>query len=302
MFAPPADPPAPPKSAPFIPTLEADSGPFFEEMRATDETTKGVIGAMISVLATNSTVNNATDLSRNCAAMFQIGSAEAYVAFMATAVADDPTEEDVLRALITSNEGSCLGWICDLVNASKKKTIDGDNVMGYFESLGRSSVKGGPIALFVNRMADFLPDNIMDDAFRNGLTQNKWTEYHSSRVSTGKILVSFVDAFLDLGIFRDADQVHTAILDCAENSHNVSSSNDIPDKVIGYGNIYLEVCGTPISNWYQGRKCEANLPNSRVKAIKMIFKKYNELIHNIEGIEESETVAGLSGQIGNGFW
>jgi hypothetical protein len=302
MFSPSAVNPSAPKSAPFISSIEAISTPFFDEMRSTDPTTKGVIGAIIATLSVAAVDTGHALLAANCSAMFKPGAVAAATTYFSTAVTDPLTEEDHLRALVAANMDSCAQWVCDLVNASKKKELTGENVEGYFATLGRSSVKGGPVAVVINRMADFLPDNIRETAFREGLTQSKWTEYHTSRVSTGKVISKFLHVFIDIGIVVDGGIIHAAILTCAENSHNVALSAAIPDRIIGYASLYLEVCGTPITNWRQGKRCQEALPNAKVQSIKSIFKKYNELIYNVPGIESSTDIDSLRAGITDGFW
>jgi hypothetical protein len=304
MFSPNADPPAAPKSAPFISIMGTSSDAFFEEMRATDDTTKGVMGAMIRVLAeaTESRRTLSAALVENCVAMFKPGAAEAYNTFIGTAESDPMIPDDHLRALVEANLASCVTWICDLVNASKKKELTGENVEGYFAALGRSSVKGASVATLINKAADFLPDDILNAAFRTALTQNKWNEYHTSRVSTGKVISKFAHIFIGLGIMEEGGAEDLAIRNCADNSHNVALSAGIPDRIIGYAALYLEVCGTPIANWRQGKRCQDSLPNSKVQSIKAVFKKYNELIYNVSGVDAATSVQALKQGIPENFW
>lgn len=290
----------PPKSAPFI-----NSGPifeitFFEDMRCNDESTMGVVGSMVHMFAATALMADDVDLVKNCRSMFTPDTARIFCDYMTATPGNVRNPLDELRDLIDANEPNTMGYVCDLINAAKKKELTPENVKSYFTEKGTSSVKGAPVASFINSAACFFPDDILEDNFRNNLSDGNWNDYHSSRVSTGKVLLPMIDMFADLGIINEEEAA--AIEFCAENSHNLATSAAIPKRVIGYANVYLETTGKGISNWYQGKKCEAEIPYGKLVDIKRIFKKYDEINNMVTGLDDAQTIADVKGSMPQGFW
>jgi hypothetical protein len=216
--------------------------------------------------------------------------------------AANPTEEEMLIVRANGQFDTARIWIIDLVNASKKKELTATNVESYYASLARSDVKGAPIASLINKVANFLPDMINDDGFRGELTDNVWTSYQVSRVSTGKLLHEVRGHFIAMGIYEAGSEEDIAIIASKDSPHDISLSYDIPKQLVGYASLFFQAAGKDVGKWYQGEKYESEIPAAKVKTIKAIFKKYLELDSNVAGIEESETVAALRGTIGADFW
>jgi hypothetical protein len=304
MFAPSNSNPSGAKAGSFIeaPVSQVLISKYLEEFSHSDETSMAVLGAILYTLADMST--DPGILGINCAAMFKSGAAADFMvlADQPVATAGSPTKEDDIRSLIKSNLASATQWICDLVNASKKKDLTGANVEGLFAAYGGASIKGSEIARFINSASDFLPDMINDVNFRKGLTNNKWTSYQVSRVSTGSILLKISNDFINLNIFEDGGAIHRAITDSAESPHNIALADLIPGRIIGYGAIFLDSCGTPIDKWYQGNKHRGELPNAKVAGIKVIFRKYLELNSAIAKLDDQKDVAGLLSVVPASYW
>jgi hypothetical protein len=310
MFSPANITAVAPRSAPFLPVYDENSGinAYLENLRANDDTTKAALLAIIGALAIASGNNQNRELSHNCSSMFLPGASASIAEFLSdNQVRAAENEENIsdnnrIRISAHSQLNTAVKWICDLVNASKKKEIDGSNVEGYFAGLGRSNVKGTPIASLINQVSNFLPDNIMDLNFRDSLTDNIWTKYHTSRVSTGKLLFDIREDFIALEIFEEGDEVDNNIIYSKDNPHNVSASYDIPKKVVGYASLFYQTAGVDVGQWYQGEKYEMEIPAARVRSIKEIFRKYLELKNRIGDIEESTSIEQLNDAIGDDFW
>jgi len=293
-----------PSIAPIISDFDEDQGliPLLEGLRATNATTQSAVLSIIMNIAATSTTDTA--LGRNCAAMFGPGVAAGINQAVAAepADADNLTEEEMLIARATGQMDPARMWIIDLVNASKKKELTPTNVESYYSSLSRSDVKGAPIASLINRVANFLPDLINDEGFRGDLTNNVWTSYQVSRVSTGKLLDEIRSHFIALGIYEEGDGADLAIQASKNSPHDISLSYNIPKELVGYASLFFQAAGKDVGKWYQGEKYESEIPAAKVKSIKMIFKKYLELDSNVAGIEESQNVQGLRDAIGSNFW
>jgi len=295
-----------PRPAPIFPALEAGTnlGAYLEGLRCTNATTQGTALAIILKAAEAALSTTVSELRTNCRAMFHHNAAESIATSAAADPVDaaNPTDVESMTIRALSQVESAQKWICELVNASKKKELTGTNVESYYSALGRSDVNGTPIAMLINKMANFLPDMINDDTFRNNLTDNMWNKYHMSRVASGKLLYKIREDLINLNILERGSAADTAIVNCATNSHNVELSYDIPEKLIGYGSLYYEVAGIDVGDWKQGGKAEANLPATKVKAIKQIFKKYMELRNSVDAVKDATTVGALNTAVGNSFW
>jgi len=275
---------------------------FLESHRATDGTTQS---ALLSIIHNLSMVaGNNSPLGRNCALMFSAGVAAAIEEAIAAvpADADALTDADILVTRSVAKTDDARVWIMDLVNASKKKELSGENVKGYYDEMTRSDIKGGPIASVINRVANFLPDLVLENGFRGELSQGIWNTYHTSRVSTGGLLWECRHVFIALGIYAVDDETFQAISDSKDQPWNVAISYDIPTRVVGYASLYFAAAGKDVGKWYQGEKYEADLPSQKVRAIKEIFKKYLELDSRIDAIDQSESIDALRGAVGDDFW
>lgn len=295
-----------PRSAPIFPALPDGNNfsDYLEGLRASNDTTKSAMLAIIYQLATTAGGDPDAELTQNCSAMFDVGVAAALITAFDAAPADvnNLTDSDKIISRSDTQVDTSVQWICDLVNASKKKEIDGENVEGYFSSLGRSDIKGGAIATMINKVANFLPDNISSATFREGLTNNVWNSYHTSRVSTGKLLYGMRQVFLDLEIFEAGGASDVAIIASSTNPHDVQLSYAIPKNLVGYASLFFEVGGIDVGQWYQGAKAESELPAAKVKAIKSVFKKYLSIKNNISSIEDTDNITALNAAVGDSFW
>lgn len=308
MFTPKGLSAVAPRSAPFIPDVGKDVSVFLEGFKATNDTTKSALLAILAKFAETAEVTSAgstpSDLTNNCKAMFVMDSAKNLVTLMNTGVAagTNPTANDLIVERANTQVGVAVAWICDLVNASKKKELTGENVEGYYASLGRSDVKGSPIAFVINSAANFLPDSIKDASFRVHLTKSTWNDYHSSRSSTGTLLNKLRGDFIDLEIYKDGDKTDMAIKAASDAPYDLKLTRDIPDKIVGYASIFFEVGGIDVGHWYQGIKAQNEIPYARVMAIKSVFKKYLELKNKISSIDKADTVTDLVTTVGSDFW
>jgi hypothetical protein len=293
-----------PAMAPIITEFNQAQGiiPFLEGLRAINPTTQSAVLSIIVNLSAKAVED--TELGRNCAPMFGPGVAKSINDTINSDPEDpnDPTERDMLIARAKGQLDTARVWIVDLVNASKKKELTGTNVDSYYSSLSRSDVKGAPIATLINRIANFLPDMINQEQFRNELTDNVWTSYQVSRVSTGKLLFEVRRHFIALGIYNQNSAEDLAIIASKDNPHDITLSYNIPKHLVGYASLFFQAAGKDVGKWYQGDKYESEIPAAKVKTIKAIFKKYLEIDSNVAGIEEAATVDRLKNTIGAGFW
>ena len=290
--------------APIITEFDEAQGltTLLEGLRANNPTTQAAMLAIIRNLSENAVLD--TDLGMNCASMFSPGIAEAINTAIEDVQADaaDLTEEDLLVIQATNQVDSARVWIVDLVNASKKKELTGNNVESYYASFSRSDIKGASIASFINRVANFLPDMISDAEFRGELTDNVWNSYQISRVSTGKLMFEVRRHFIAMGIYAEGSAEDLAIQASNNNPHTIELSYAIPKHLVGYASLFFQATGKDVGKWYQGEKFESDIPAEKVKSIKLIFKKYLEIYSNVEGIEDSTTVDELVTTIGDDFW
>lgn len=290
--------------APIIIEFDEDQGltPLLESLRANNPTTQAAMLAIIRNLSENAVLD--TELGRNCASMFSPGIAEAINTAIENVQADaaDLTEEDLLVVQAVNQVDSARVWIVDLVNASKKKELTGNNVESYYASFSRSDIKGASIASLINRVANFLPDMITDEEFRGELTDNVWNSYQISRVSTGKLMFEVRRHFIAMGIYAEGSQEDLAIQASNNSPHLIELSYDIPKHLVGYASLFFQSTGKDVGKWYQGEKFESEIPADKVKSIKQIFKKYLEIYSKVEGIENSTTVDELVTTIGDDFW
>jgi len=293
-----------PSMAPIISEFDPEQGivPLLEGLRANNATTQSALLAIIINLSTQAVLD--TDLGTNCAGMFGHGVAQSINEFIENGPdnEDEPTESDLIVTRAGTQLDSARVWIVDLVNASKKKELTSKNVESYYSSLSRSDVKGAPIASLINKVANFLPDMINNEVFRGELTDNVWTTYQVSRVSTGKLLHEIRHHFTALEIYTEGDETDELIQQSKDNPHNIELSYQIPKHIIGYASLFFQVAGKDVGKWYQGEKCESEIPAAKVKSVKLIFKRYLEIYSNVEGIEEADTVDALRDTIGDDFW
>lgn len=275
---------------------------FCESMRALNGTTQAALLSIVGNFAISA--DGTTPLANNCSNMFGPGVAER-IRTLLTATpnnANNPSDEESLALRAHNQLNSSVVWICDLVNASKKKELTAENVEGYYSSLSRSDIKGGPIAMLINKAANFLPDRINDEIFRTSLTENVWNSYHKSRVSTGSLLFEIRDDFLAMNIYEEGDATDRSIITSKDNPHNIQLSHLIPKKVIGYASLFFASAGKDVGKWYQGEKYEAEISTSKIKTIKGIFKRYLEICASVGNIDDANTVDHLNHAVGNSFW
>jgi hypothetical protein len=295
-----------PRSAPIFSDIQDGSNlkDYLEGHRANNQTTQSALLAIILKLARTAESGEVNALTTNCGAMFYPGAAAALIAASTAAPVDvdNLDENEAMISMALTQVDIAEKWICDLVNGSKKKELTSDNVESYYSALGRSDVKGASLSTVINKVANFLPDLINNAAFRNSLTDNLWTTYHASRVSTGKVLFKIRQPLIDLGIIVAGDPADLAIINSNDNSHDVSLSYAIPEKIVGYGALFYEVSGVDLGKWRQGIKAEATLPAAKVKAIKVAFKKYLEIKNSLANVEDATTIVELNTAVGNDFW
>jgi hypothetical protein len=302
MFAPVAGTPSGPALAPIFSEFDETAGltPFLEDRRAANQTTQAAMLAMIFNLSVEAVVDS--DLGRNCALMFGSGVAVLLNTAKDATGEDVPPNDRLVHTMAVGQMVNSVKWICDLVNASKKKELTGDNVEGYYASLARTDVKGAPIASLINQIANFLPDMVSDDIFRGNLTESVWNEYHISRVSTGKLLFGIRDAFLDLEIYASGDTTDQAIIASKDAPYNIQLSYDIPNKIVGYASLFFQAAGKDVGKWWQGEKAEDEIPAAKLKSIKKVFKKYLEITGDAGQIDGAVTLEGLNSAVKDGFW
>jgi hypothetical protein len=216
------------------------------------------------------------------------------------ALPSDPPSVIIQRALLQTS--SANQWLADLLTASKKKELTGENVSGYYASLGRTDVKGGPIAKLMNSIANFVSDQIGEEAFRNQLTDNEFMRYHTSRVSTGKLLFEMMDVFTDLGILDLESDDYNNIKDSNDRPYDISISKKIPSKLVGYAALYFEVCGKDVGTWFQGMSALNKLPSIKIKTIKQVFKKYLELKNSLVELDGVNELEDLKDIVSKGFF
>lgn len=305
MFAPANNNAVAPAKGPFIPATggndDASLSGLAEEFKANDVHTQNVVLGMILkaaevAAAANNPVNN------NCKAMFEAG---AYAAITGHVPAPDPADADAIhnrRRVILRNAGLAENWFVNLINASKKRPLTAENVEGFFASIGDTSVKGGPVANFINQMAPYFPDQVADGAFRALLITGKWTDYRCARTSTGRILYSIRAEFIELRIYTANDPVDQAIINAKDSPWDVSLTDHIPSKVIAYALIYHEAAGRPIDNWYQGKKAVDLMPTARARTAKQLFKRYLDLKAEVNNIDGLANVAAMQNPAVTGFW
>jgi len=240
----------------------------------------------------------------NCRKLFRLTCYTQIIALCAAPPAADTDDNAENIRAILANGNNCANWIIDLINAAKKKDLETGNVEGYFASLGNKSVKSGAIVHMINSISPFFPDYLVTSTtdMMAELTPGIWTVYRTTRVSAGNIIFKLRDDFIRLGIFASGDAVDTAITACKDNAWNIVLSLDIPNRVKAYAAIYLDVAGIGIDKWYQGNKAIDELPASKVKASRVIFKKYLELTTNTEAVTAATDTAAMVTAIPTGFW
>jgi len=281
----------------------SETSTVLEEFRANDVNTKSSLGAIIKRLAITATTakveasvagfENTNDLISNCSAMFRKGAAEEYLIMLNAKPSDTPTESDDINTAIELNVNNATLWIINFVNAAKKKTLEQDNVEGWFAELGHTGSKGAPIASLINRVSPFFPDMIDDENFRDSLAPGIWSSYRQTRVSAGKIMYPMFEDFRALGITEEDDDVEEAIKECNDNPWNTNLSLSIQSKYKAYAALFLQCCGKSLDEWHQGNKAVDELPAAKVRKVKEIFKKYLEVKNESTGIDTITDVAGF---------
>jgi len=265
------------------PTTNQTIVEYVGNFKASDSTTSATIGSMIYTIALCANDATTTATVTNCRRMF-VNTCYGAVVNLVDAPGANPTAEvTALIAAVKLNEPSAKHWIVNLVNASKKKPLTGDNVDGFFSSLMHNGTKGSAVASFINTISAFFPDSVSDTAFRSTLADGMWTEYRVTRVSTGKVITTVMNELKELGVMSAAEEA--AVAASANAPWDVSLSTKISKKVIGYACLFLQAAGTPIENWYQGNKAANELPVSKIRALKMVFKKYIDLKNNVDGVD-----------------
>jgi len=205
-----------------------------------------------------------------------------------------------LQAIMVTNSNSAVGWMADLVNASKKRPLDDNNVTGYFASIHHDCRRPNKVTRFINMISPYFSDQASDPLFRALLVENVWTDYRLSRCSTGKIL------FENLVVLRALLIVDDAVADLIVDAHNapwdVTLANLIPRRVVAYCSIYLETSGTGIKEWYQGNKAVAGLPAAKVRSAKVIFAKYIDMSSDVAAVGHATNADEVIAAIPNGFF
>jgi hypothetical protein len=296
-----------PAQAPFISIKSGEEIAYLESIGCSNQTTKSACLAIIYVLAKAAKIPGSTSLKSACSLMFTEGSAEAVISFVEVVrpviSEDEGAEEESENSLVGDRAGkqmnSATQWIIDLVTASKKKMLDGSNVEGYYSALGRSDVKGTPVARIINNSANYMTDKINNAGFREGLTDNIFMKYHTSRVSTGGLLFEMIEVFTDLQIIDEEGSAFVSIRNAKDAPHDIGLSKEIPVKLVGYAALFFEVSGKDVGKWYQGEKALQDVPAVRIKAIKSVFRKYLELKNKIGEIDSASNLDGLIVAIGS---
>lgn len=272
--------------------------------RATDPNTIATMGSMILYFATTATSATTTEHVTNCKKLFRGNAAATIVSLCAIPAAGDTSENAQNIRAILANGNNCVNWIIDLINAAKKKTLETSNTEGYFASLGNTAIKVGAITHMINGVQCFFPDFLLVDtsAMMRQLTPGIWTNYRISRVSAGSVLYKIREDFLALRIYAEGSATDLAIIACKDSPWDITLSLQIPEKVKAYGSIYLDAAGTPIDKWYQGIKAVNDMPSSKVRACKTVFKKYMELKNKMDDVESATEVSAMITAIPANFW
>lgn len=298
MFKPKKGNARPPAMAPIFTIEPKGVETFLDSSGSVNDTTKSAYLAMIMVIAKSALIVNKTNISEACSLMFTESSASR-VNSKKTIIAGEPDLDKIAdraeQQIIPAKQ-----WIVDLVTASKKKELTAENVEGYYASLGRTDIKGGPISKLINSACNFLTDMITDKTFRDELTDTEFMRYHTSRVSTGKLLWEMIDVFKDLKIGNDKD--YKKIEDSNDAPYDIKKSKEIPIKMLGYAKIYFEVANKDVGKWYQGEKAMSEVPSVRTRKIKEVFKKYLDVKNNIEELDKANTMDDLTKALGNAFF
>jgi len=282
---------APVTTAMFIaPAAGQNITSYCETFRANDPNTIATIGSMIIAVAAAASHADDTPLRNNARKAFR---GDSYIAVynLANALVPDPTDDNSHNInAIVANGPACINWLADLINAAKKKPLTDDNVEGYFASLGHTGSRMSAIATFINQIQAYFPDDIGNAEFRSLLMPGIWTTYRNTRVSTGLILRDLLPDFRALRITIADDAVEAAIIACANAPWDINLSLAIPNKFKAYACILREVAGNPIDKWYQGNSAVDELPASKVRGIRNIFRRYLDVKNNIN-VDTHTTVA-----------
>jgi hypothetical protein len=272
---------------------------YLEEFRATKKADKATLGGMIHFLAIQA--EEAKD--SNCISMFHDGVAESIKNAVKTKPSDPKklTEDEQMISIIRTNSGESGCWIMELVNAAKKKNVTPENCEGFFTMLGAPSISGSVISGFINQINPYFPDEISKEDFRKALSTKTWTQYRLRRVSSAHILMKIRDDFVALGIFEDKGSVSDSIQKSYDAPWDITLSKKIPEKMLGYASLYLEACGTPIDNWWQGEKAVSQFPSVTAKKAKEIFKRYLIIKADVGDLEKITKTGELSKAV-KAFW
>jgi hypothetical protein len=287
-----------PALAPFIDVADKGVEDWLEKQRCVNDTTKSAYLAVCIVLAQAADSGADQTLKDSCQLMF-VGTCYDVLESPAGIIANEASLEQIVTRA-DKQRSSATQWIVDLVTASQKKPLRAENVEGYYANLGRSDVRGQSIADLMNNACCFLEDKIKESPFRENLTKNEFMSYHTSRVSTGKLLYEIKEVFEDLKICSDNDI--RIIQSSADAPYDVSLSKKIPVKLVGYAMLYFEVTGKDVGKWYQGEKALSEVPTIRIRKIKEIFAEYIDLKNKTGSLKELEDVAGLRDAIGQDFF
>ena len=276
------------------PEAAADISAYLGEFRATDNNTIATIGGMLLVITTNAVSNDPSDLRTNVRNLFTGDSYNAVHALMSANAAAANSDNGRNVVAIRANVGAATNWLINLINAAKKKPLTEGNVEGFFAMMGHTSTRSAVVAQFINSIQVFFPDEINDHTFREELAPGIWTTYRNSRVSAGTIINKLLPDFRIMNITRENDANERAVIACAASPWDLELSLAIPEKLKAYAAIYLDVSGTPIEKWYQGNKAVDELPSSKVRKLKEIFRKYNELKSDVGDINAIANIRDFS--------
>jgi hypothetical protein len=291
-----------------VPAASTTLSDYLETHRASDNTTKATIGAIIKLLADESvkapgSTGYVKELTDACKSTFAHGADTGFnslfTATIVTQTSSTPSvtpatarnADELIQDSVITNLPNAAPWFVNLVNAAKKMELTESNVEGFFASLGHTGTKSSVVAILINKLSPFFPDSISDKSFRDTLMKSSWTDYRVARISSGKILVNLLPYFRELGITVKDDVDETAVRFSDAEPWDFTVAAKIPDKLLAYGYIFHEAAGTPIEKWYQGKRAAEKLPAARFKGAKDIFKRYLA-VKNDASIYESYTKVG----------
>jgi hypothetical protein len=222
--------------------------------------------------------------------MFDTKFAEIYITSveMLGAGTDD---EKITYSTIRSVSLEAFGYFADLVNAAKKKPITEKNVEGYLEMINASEIRAGPVTRFINDIRGYFPDMVHDDDFRDGLAQQKWTEYRLARVHAGLIIYEILEPLTQLGLISVAER--KLVTHGRDMKHSVIENDKIPRRLVLLAAVYHIAAGTRIDGWIQGEREISRTPRAKVAAIRAMWTKFFTIQGGLAVIDAASDVEEL---------